>query len=193
MKGERLDWMILWVSSNLSDSRILGKLGEGCRNQGCREGAAFKQHDLAGTRRERQGSGSEASNPRGCGCLQRTQLPAFQQGDAHPTQLADAFPTIIASARLEKTSMIIQSKHPPTTTISFPLSHVPHYNIQCSLNTHRDSSSITSLGSPFQRLAAHWEKLFFIPNLNLPSCNLRPFPLVLALVWWEKRTIPTST
>jgi len=52
------------------------KLGEGCRNQGCREGAAFKQRDLAGTRRERQGSGSEASNPRGCGCLQRPQLPS---------------------------------------------------------------------------------------------------------------------
>ena len=62
------------------------KLGEGCRNQGCREGAAFKQRDLAGTRRERQGSGSEASNPRGCGCLQRPQLPAFQQGDAHPAK-----------------------------------------------------------------------------------------------------------
>ncbi len=48
------------------------KLREGCRNQGCRQGAAFKQRDLAGTRRERQGSGSEASNPRGCGCLRRT-------------------------------------------------------------------------------------------------------------------------
>ena len=62
------------------------KLREGCRNQGCHQGAAFKQRDLAGTRRERQGSGSEASNPRGCGCLQRPQLPAFQQGDAHPAK-----------------------------------------------------------------------------------------------------------
>ena len=52
------------------------KLREGCRNQGCHQGAAFKQRDLAGTRRERQGSGSEASNPRGCGCLQRPQLPS---------------------------------------------------------------------------------------------------------------------
>ena len=89
--------------------------------------------------------------------------------------------------------MIIQSKHPPTTTISFPLSHVPHSNIQCPLNTCRDSNSITSLGSLLQRLTTHWEKFFFTSNLNLPSCNLRPFPLVLALVPCEKRNTPTST
>ena len=112
------------------------------------------------------------------------------QQSTHPP---DAFPTIIASATLEKTSMIIQSKHPPTTTISFPLSHVPHSNIQCPLNTRRDSNSITSLGSPFQHLTTHWEKFFFTSNLNLPSGNLRPFPLVLALVPREKRTTPTST
>ena len=61
------------------------------------------------------------------------------------------------------------------------------------MNTRRNRNSITPLGSPFQHLTTHWEKFFFTSNLNLPSCNLRPFPLVLALVWWEKRTIPTST
>ena len=119
-------------------------------------------------------------------CLLSSRGMLTQQS-THP---AHAFPTVTASARLEKTSKIIQSNHSPTTNISFPLRHVPHYNIQCSLNTHRDSSSITSLGSPFQRLTAHWEKLFFTSNLNLPSCNLRPFPLVLALVPCEKRTTP---
>ena len=89
-------------------------------------------------------------------CLLSSRGMLTQQS-THP---ADASPTIIASATLEKTSMIIQSKHPPTTTISFPLSHVPHYNIQCPLNTCRDSNSITSLGSPLQRLTTHWEKVF---------------------------------
>ena len=56
--------------------------------------------------------------------------------------------------------MIIQSNHPPTTNISFPLSHVPQCNIQCPLNTRRDSNSIASLGSPLQRLTTHWEKVF---------------------------------
>ena len=122
-------------------------------------------------------------------CLLSSRVMLTQQS-THP---AHAFPTVTASASLEKTSKIIQSNHSPTTNISFPLRHVPHYNIQCSLNTCRDSSSITSLGSPLQRLTAHWEKLFFTSNLNLPSCNLRPFPLVLALVPCEKRTTPTST
>ena len=104
------------------------KLGEGCRNQGCREGAAFKQCDLA------------KHSPNRC------------------------LSTIIASVTLEKPFMIIQSNHPPTTTISFPLSHVPHYSIQCPLNTCRDSNSITSLGSPLQRLTTHWE--VFTTNLT---------------------------
>jgi len=36
------------------------------------------------------------------------------------------------------------------------------------------------------------KKFFLISNLNLPRCNLRPFPLVLSLVTWEKRPTPVS-
>ena len=53
----------------------------------------------------------------------------------------------------------------------------------------------SSLGSLFQHLTTLFEKKFFqIPNLKLPWCSLRPFPLVLLLVTWEKRpiSIPTS-
>ncbi|NWR95603.1 PPHLN protein, partial [Furnarius figulus] len=34
------------------------------------------------------------------------------------------------------------------------------------------------------------KKFFFVSNLNLPWCNLRPFPPVLLLFAWEKRPIP---
>jgi len=58
-------------------------------------------------------------------CLLSSRVMLTQQS-THP---AVAFPGIIESARLEKTSKTIQSNHPPTTNISFPLSHVPQYNI----------------------------------------------------------------
>ena len=34
------------------------------------------------------------------------------------------------------------------------------------------------------------KKLFLKSNLNLPWCNLRPFPLVLLLDTWERRLTP---
>ncbi|KAK4813146.1 hypothetical protein QYF61_013111 [Mycteria americana] len=54
-----------------------------------------------------------------------------------------------------------------------------------------DGDSTTSPGSLFQCLMTlSVNKFFLISNLNLPWCNLRPFPLVLSLVTWEKRPIP---
>ncbi|XP_068267934.1 protein EOLA1-like [Nyctibius grandis] len=56
-----------------------------------------------------------------------------------------------------------------------------------------DGDSTTSLGSLFQCLTTLSRKKFFlISNLNLPLHNLRPLPLVLSLVTWEKRQTPTS-
>ena len=49
-----------------------------------------------------------------------------------------------------------------------------------ALNTFRDGASTTSLGSLFQHLATLIVKNFpLTSNLNLPSLNLKPFPLVL--------------
>ncbi|KAK4813638.1 hypothetical protein QYF61_014398 [Mycteria americana] len=57
---------------------------------------------------------------------------------------------------------------------------VPH--LHTFLNSSRDGDSTTSLGSLFQCLITLSVKKFFqIANLNLPWCNLRPFPLVLSL------------
>ncbi|KAK4831110.1 LOW QUALITY PROTEIN: hypothetical protein QYF61_015413 [Mycteria americana] len=59
------------------------------------------------------------------------------------------------------------------------------------LNTSRDGDSTTSLGSLFQCLITlSVKKNFLISSLNLPWRNLRPFPLVLSLVTWEKRLTP---
>ncbi|KAK4831669.1 hypothetical protein QYF61_018636 [Mycteria americana] len=72
-----------------------------------------------------------------------------------------------------------------------------HYTMSISttstplLNTSRDGDSATSLGSLFQCLTTlSVKKFFLISSLNLPWCNLRPFPLVLSLVTWEKRPTP---
>jgi len=103
---------------------------------------------------------------------------------------------IIESPRLEKTSKIIQSNRPPIISIS----HVLEYNMSLSttckhfLNASRIGDSTTSLGSPFLHLTTLLEKKFSLTfNLNLPWCNLKPFPLVLSLVTWEKRPVPTLT
>ena len=48
------------------------------------------------------------------------------------------------------------------------------------LNTSSDGDSATSLGSPFQCLNTLSEKFFLISNPNLPWCNFRLFPLILA-------------
>ena len=61
------------------------------------------------------------------------------------------------------------------------------------LNTSRDGDSTTFLGSLFQCLTTlSVKKFFLISNLNLPWCNLRPLPLILSLVTWEKRPTLTS-
>ena len=58
-----------------------------------------------------------------------------------------------------------------------------------SLNTYKDSDSLTSLGNLFQCLTTLLEKkLVLISNLNLPWHNLWLFPLLMQ----EKRPIPTS-
>ncbi|KAK4816194.1 LOW QUALITY PROTEIN: hypothetical protein QYF61_012659 [Mycteria americana] len=59
------------------------------------------------------------------------------------------------------------------------------------LQKSRDGNSTTSLGSLFQCLITLSVKYnFLISSLNLPWHNLRPFPLVLSLVTWEKRPTP---
>ena len=59
------------------------------------------------------------------------------------------------------------------------------------LNTSRDGDSTTSLRSLFQCLTTlSVKKFFLISNLNLPWCNLRPFPLILSPVTSEKRPTP---
>jgi len=53
--------------------------------------------------------------------------------------------------------------------------------------------SITFLGSLFQYLTTPSENNFFLmSNLNLLWCSLRPLPLILSLVAWEKRPTPIS-
>jgi len=61
------------------------------------------------------------------------------------------------------------------------------------VNTSKDGDATTSLGSLFQCMINLLMKTFFIiSSLNLPWHNLRPFPLVLSLVTWEKRLMATS-
>ena len=51
------------------------------------------------------------------------------------------------------------------------------------LSTFRDGDSTTSLGSLFHCLTTlSVKKCFLISHLNLPWCNLRPFPLILSPV-----------
>jgi len=57
------------------------------------------------------------------------------------------------------------------------------------LNTCGDGDLVISLGSFFQCLVTFLVKNFLlISNLNLPSRNLRLFPLVLSLGTWETNT-----
>ncbi|XP_064911793.1 ankyrin repeat domain-containing protein 66 isoform X1 [Columba livia] len=62
----------------------------------------------------------------------------------------------------------------------------------CSRFLERDGDSTTALGSLFQCLTTFsMKKYFLISNVNLPWCNLRPFPLILSLATWEKRPTPS--
>ena len=68
---------------------------------------------------------------------------------------------------------------------------VQHLTISWTLS--RDSDTTTSMVSLFQCLTTLSEKTFFlIFSLNLPFCNLRPFPLVLSSVTQKKRLTPNS-
>ncbi|KAK4830710.1 hypothetical protein QYF61_012970 [Mycteria americana] len=99
---------------------------------------------------------------------------------------------IIESFRLEKTFKIMKSNR-TLTLPSPPLSLFLGTTSTYLLNTSRDGDSTTSLGSLFQCLITLSVKKFsLISSLNLPWRNLRPFPLVLSLVTWEKRPTPTS-
>ena len=49
-----------------------------------------------------------------------------------------------------------------------------------TLNVSKDGAPTTSLGNLFQCLITLTVKYFLISNLNLPSSNLKPFPLVLS-------------
>lgn len=62
----------------------------------------------------------------------------------------------------------------------------------CLLNTFRDDDSAASLGSWFQCFTTLLVKSFFlICYLNLAWHNLGPSPLLLLLITWEERLIPT--
>lgn len=87
----------------------------------------------------------------------------------------------------EKTSKIIQVQL-PTYHQYFPTNNVPLSTTSPQLlNTSRDSDSITSLCQCPTTLLE--EKLFLIPNLNLPS-KPEAIPSHPITVTWEKR--PTS-
>jgi len=108
-------------------------------------------------------------------------------------RLASKTTGITESLRLEKTSKIIKSNcHPITPMPAKPRPKVPHLHV--FLNPSRDGDSTTALGSLVQCLTTlAVKRLFLISNLNLPWWNLRPSPLVLSLVTWEKRPTPHLT
>jgi len=94
--------------------------------------------------------------------------------------------------RLEKTSKIMKSNCQPNTTIpakTYP--EVPHLHVFWTPPGMVDST--TSLSSLFRCLTTHSVKKFFLTStLNVPWRNLRPLPLLLLLVSWEKRPTPAS-
>ena len=72
-----------------------------------------------------------------------------------------------------------------------PLNHVPKHHIYTSFKylqgwwlNHFPGQPVPMLDNPFSEE--------FFPNIQSkpPWCNLRPFPLVLSLVTWEKRPDP---
>ena len=68
---------------------------------------------------------------------------------------------------------------PPTSTPN-TRTRLPRAPSNRALNTYRDGAATTSLGSLFQHLTILIVKNFpLTSNLNLPSFNLKPFPLVL--------------
>jgi len=72
------------------------------------------------------------------------------------------------SLRLEKTSKIIKSNHPPNNTMPTKPRPKPPCHIYMFFERLQDGDSTTSLGSLFQCLTTLSVKKFFpIPNLNL--------------------------
>ena len=94
---------------------------------------------------------------------------------------------ITESARLEKTSKIIQSNCPHISGTSYKAKSLST-NYKHFLKSSRVSDSTTSLGSPFQCVSTPL-KLFLTSNLNLPWCNLRPFPLVLRYIEEQREAL----
>lgn len=78
----------------------------------------------------------------------------------------------------------------PTPPCS-PLTPVPKCHIHIFLSSSRGGDSTTALGSLCQCLTTFSLKEFFpISHFNLTWCNLRPFPLTLSLVTWNKTGCP---
>ena len=83
----------------------------------------------------------KAPNPHGCGCLQRQQLPALQQGDAHP---AKPSPSRCLSLRSELShicaalGLLFQSKFTYIPAIPFVLVYVdPQLGLQLRRSTQQ--------------------------------------------------------
>jgi len=70
-----------------------------------------------------------------------------------------------------------------------PCPLVQHLNAYWTPSGMVDST--IPLGSPFQCLSTLTEKFFLIPNLNVPWCNLTPFPLFLSLLPAGKGWLPS--
>lgn len=83
----------------------------------------------------------------------------------------------------------IKYNHQPKTTTIHTTK--PHPAVQQPY-TSRDSDSTTCLGSLLQWVTTLSISFFLLMSkLNLPWCDLKPFPLLLSLVTQEKRLSPT--
>ena len=80
---------------------------------------------------------------------------------------------------------------PPTSTPN-TRTRLPRAPSNRALNTYRNEAATTSLGSLFQHFTILIVKNFpLTSNLNLPSFNLKPFPLVLLLSTLSKSSSET--
>ena len=82
----------------------------------------------------------------------------------------------------------------PGRATSLPIysTRLPRAPSNLALNTSRDRASTTSRGSLFQHLTTLLVKNFpLTSNLNLPSFNLKAFPLVLLLSTLSKSLLPS--
>ena len=74
---------------------------------------------------------------------------------------------------------------------NFHWTRFPRAPSSLALNTSRDNAFTASLGNPFQHLTTLIVKNFLVSsNLNIPSCSLKPLPVVLSLHALVKNPIP---